>query len=343
MEVFSGFAEHADFHAGRVIDEIERQGKLENTLVFYIWGDNGSSAEGLEGSISEQLAQNGIETTISQQIKAPDELGGLAALGTRKTDNHFHAGWAWASSTPYPGTKLVAAQFGGTRQPMAVSWPKVIKRDGTLRSQFHHVIDIVPTIYEVAKITPPQVVEGFAQDAIDGISMTYTFADGKAAGQRHTQFFDIMASRGIYHDGWFADTAGPREPWVPGMPKGIKEWSPDKDVWQLYNLDEDWSEAHDLAATMPEKLQEMKELFLVEAAKNKDLPIGGGMWATAENSPASPYSEWTFTGPITRMPEASAPKLGKVSNMVIMDVDVPADANGCFTRSAGSRVASPHT
>jgi arylsulfatase len=132
---------------------------------------------------SEQLAQNGIQTTVSQHIKALDELGGLAALGTRKTDNHFHAGWAWAGSTPYPGTKLVAAQFGGTRQPMAVAWPKVIKHDSTPRLQFHHVIDIVPTIYEVTKITPPQVVNGFTQDSIDGVSMAYTFADAKAEGQ----------------------------------------------------------------------------------------------------------------------------------------------------------------
>ncbi|HEY1921946.1 MAG TPA: arylsulfatase [Tepidisphaeraceae bacterium] len=339
MEVFAGFAEHADFNAGRVIDEIEQEGKLDNTLIFYIWGDNGASAEGLQGSISEMLAQNAIATKVSDHIRALNELGGLDVLGTAKTDNHYHAGWAWAGSTPYQGTKLVGAYFGGTRQPMAVSWPIVIKHDDTPRSQFHHVIDIVPTIYEVAKITPPQVVNGFTQDTIDGMSMAYTFADAKAEGRRHTQFFDIMASRSIYHDGWVASAMGPREPWVPGIPPNVKQWTPDKDKWNLYNIDDDWSEANDLADKMPAKLQEMKEFFLVEAAKNKDLPIGGGMWATVmfhpEDSPASPTTDWTFTGAITRMPESSAPKLGKVSNTVSMDVDVPANANGVLYALGG--------
>ena len=251
MEVFAGFTEHADYNAGRVIDEIERQGKLDNTLIFYIWGDNGSSSEGLNGTISEQLAQNGIPTKISQHIEALKELGGLDALGGPKTDNMYHAGWAWAGSTPYQGTKLMGAYFGGIRQPMAVAWPNRIKADPTPRPQFHHVIDIVPTIYELTKITPPRVVNGFEQDPIDGVSMVYTFGDPKAPGTRKTQFFDIMASRGIYHDGWFASAPGPREPWVGGMPKGIKEWSPLTDKWELYNIDEDWSQANDLAASNP--------------------------------------------------------------------------------------------
>ena len=264
MEVFAGFTEHADYNAGRVIDEIEKQGKLDNTLIFYIWGDNGSSSEGLNGTISEQLAQNGIPTTISQHITALDELGGLDALGGPKTDNMYHAGWAWAGSTPYQGTKLMGSYFGGTRQPLAVSWPAHIKADPLARPQFHHVVDIVPTIYELTHITPPHVVNGIEQDPIAGISMTYAMADAKAPGMRHTQFFDIMASRGIYHDGWFASAPGPREPWVSGLPKGIKSWSPLTDKWELYNIDKDWSEAHDLAASNPEKLAEMKDLFLVE-------------------------------------------------------------------------------
>ena len=164
MEIFAGYAEHADYNAGRVIDEIQKEGKLDNTLIFYIWGDNGSSSEGLNGTISEQLAQNGIPTKISQHLDALKELGGLDVLGGPKTDNMYHAGWAWAGSTPYHGTKLNGAYFGGTRQPMAVAWPKGIKPDATPRSQFHHVIDIVPTIYEIAKITPPRVVNGFEQD-----------------------------------------------------------------------------------------------------------------------------------------------------------------------------------
>jgi arylsulfatase len=339
MEIFAGFTEHADYNAGRVIDEIEKQGKLDNTLIFYIWGDNGSSSEGLYGTISEQLAQNGIPTKISQHLEALKELGGLDSLGGPKTDNMYHAGWAWAGSTPYQGTKLMGSYFGGTRQPMAVAWPKRIKADPVARPQFHHVIDIVPTIYELTKITPPTVVNGFEQDSIDGVSMAYAFGDVKAPGTRKTQFFDIMASRGIYHDGWFASAPGPREPWVGGIPKGVREWSPLTDKWELYHVDEDWSQANDLAATNPAKLEEMKLLFLVESTKNKNLPIGGGLWSTAlfhpEDTPASKLTEWTFDVPMTRMPEPAAPKLGKVDSLVTMELDVPVNANGVLYALAG--------
>jgi arylsulfatase len=339
MEVYAGFTEHADVNAGRVIAEIERQGKLDNTLIFYIWGDNGSSAEGLNGTISEQLAQNGIPTTIAQHLKALDEVGGLDALGGPKTDNMYHAGWAWAGGTPYKSTKLVGAHFGGTRNPLAVSWPKGIKADATARPQFHHVIDVVPTIYEAVKITPPRVVNGFEQDSFDGVSMSYSFGDAKAPGMRKTQFFDIMASRGIYHDGWFASALGPREPWVGGMPKGAKEWTPDKDQWELYNLNEDWSQANDLAATMPQKLAEMKDVFLMESVKNKNLPIGGGLWSTAlvrpEDAPRSSVTEWTFEGPMTLMSESAAPKVGIVDTVVSMDVDLPANASGVLYALGG--------
>ena len=339
MEIFAGFAEHADYNAGRVIDEIEKEGRLDNTLIFYIWGDNGSSAEGLYGTISEQLAQNGIPTNISQHLAALADLGGMDVLGGPKTDNMYHAGWAWAGSTPYQGTKLQGAYFGGTRQPMAVAWPKVIKHDPVPRPQFHHVVDIAPTIYELAKITPPLVVNGFAQDPLDGVSMVYSISDPKALGTRHIQFFDIMASRGVYKDGWFASARGPREPWVGGIPPGIRQWSPLSDTWQLYNIDKDWSQANDLAATEPKKLEEMKALFLTESAKNKNLPIGGGLWSTAlyhpEDAPASPLTEWTFDTPITGMPESAAPKLGKVSSLVTMGIDVPTNANGVLYALAG--------
>jgi arylsulfatase len=163
--------------------------------------------------------------------------------------------------------------------------------------------------------------------------------DAKAAGRRKTQFFDIMASRGIYHDGWFASARGPREAWVGGMPPGIRQWSPLTDKWELYNIDKDWSQANDLAASNPQKLEEMKLLFLVESAKNKNLPIGGGLWSTAiyhpEDAPSTPVTEWTFDGPMSRMPESAAPKLGKVDSLVSMDVDVPANANGVLYALAG--------
>lgn len=339
MEVFAGFAEHADHNAGRVIDEIDRLGKLDNTLVLYIWGDNGSSFEGLHGTISEQLAQNGIPTEISQHLAALDEFGGLPALGGRKTDNMYHAGWAWAGSAPYQGTKLMGSYFGGIRNPMAVAWPDGIAADGAPRPQFHHVIDVAPTIYELLGITPPQVFNGRAQDGIDGVSMAYTFDDPEAEGRRKTQFFDIMASRGIYSDGWFASAPGPREPWVGGIPPGAKDWSPLTDRWELYNIDEDWSQTRDLAAVNPGKLEELKGLFLVESAKNKNLPIGGGLWATAlfhpEDAPTTAATEWSFFGPMTGMPESVAPKLGKVDSTVTMTLTVPEDANGVLFALAG--------
>ena len=339
MEVFAGFTEHADAQAGRLIDQLEQQGDLDNTLVIYIWGDNGSSSEGLYGTISEQLAQNAISTEISQHLSALEELGGLEVLGTAKTDNMYHAGWAWAGSTPYKGTKLQGAYFGGTRQPMAVSWPSKLEADKTPRPQFHHVVDIAPTVYELLDIPAPQVVNGFSQDPIDGTSMVYSFDDPSAAGTRHTQFFDIMASRGVYQDSWFASARGPREPWVGGIPPGIRQWSPLTDTWELYNVDEDWTQANDLAESNPAKLEELKALFLTESAKNKNLPIGGGLWSTAlyhpEDAPASPLTKWTFDHPIAGMPESAAPKLGKVSSLVTMEIDVPKDANGVLYALAG--------
>ncbi len=338
MEVFAGFVEHTDHQVGRILDEIEEQGRRDNTLVFYIWGDNGSSAEGQNGTISELLAQNGIPTKIEDHVQALDELGGLEVLGSPKTDNMYHAGWAWAGSTPYRSTKLIGAHFGGTRQPMAVSWPARLKQDDTPRSQFHHVIDIAPTLYEILDITPPKTVNGIPQEALDGTSMAYTFDTPEAEGQLKTQFFDIMGSRGIYHDGWFAGTFGPRTPWTPGIPAGIQDWNPENDPWELYNLKEDWSQANDLAAKMPEKLQELKSLFLVESAKNNNLPIGGGLWTVAfhpEDAPATPFKKWTFRGPMERMPEFAAPKLGKFNNDVRVEAKLPEKANGVIYALGG--------
>ncbi|MDG1978536.1 MAG: arylsulfatase [Phycisphaerales bacterium] len=338
MEVFAGFVEHTDHQVGRILDEIEAEGRLDNTIVIYIWGDNGSSAEGQRGTISELLAQNSIPTTIDDHLRTLEELGGLDALGSAKTDNMYHAGWAWAGSSPYKSTKLIGAHFGGTRQPMAVAWPAKLKQDDTPRPQFHHVIDIAPTLYEILDITPPRMVNGVPQDSIDGTSMLYTFDDPEAEGRRTTQFFDIMGSRGIYHDGWFAGTFGPREPWTPGAPPGIMEWNPANDVWELYNLEEDWTQANDLAAEMPEKVNEMKDLFLVESAKNNNLPIGGALWTVLfdpASAPSTPYRNWTFRGRMERMPEFAAPKLGKIDTDVVIEANVPKDANGVLYALGG--------
>ncbi|MGB3584100.1 MAG: arylsulfatase [Roseiarcus sp.] len=331
MEVAAGFTEHVDVQVGRVVDEIDRLGYGDNTLILYIWGDNGSSAEGQGGTISELLAQNSIPSAIAQHIAALDDLGGLDVLGSPKTDPMYHAGWGWAGSTPYKGTKLLASHFGGTRNPMAVRWPAKIKPDAAPRPQFHHVNDVVPTIYEIIGITPPRTVNGVEQDPIDGVSFAYSFDDPKANGRLFTQYFEIMGSRAIYHDGWIACALGPRLPWVPGLAPGIREWTPDKDVWELYNLDEDWSQANDLAAKRPEKLAQMKDIFLIEAAKNKALPIGGGLWIPflhPELRIAPPYTQWTFAGDMVRVPEFCAPALGNKPNVVTIDAVIPDNANG---------------
>jgi arylsulfatase A-like enzyme len=331
MEVAAGYAEHVDVQAGRVVDEIERMGYGDNTLIFYIWGDNGSSAEGQNGTISELLAQNAIPTTVQQHIAALADIGGLDALGTPLTDNQYHAGWAWAGSTPYKGTKLVASHFGGTRNPLAIRWPAKIKADPVARPQFHHCNDVVPTIYEVLGITPPFEVSGVQQDPIDGVSFAYTFGDPKAKGRLVTQYFEVMGSRAIYHDGWMASAFGPRTPWLAGAPPNIASWTPSNDVWELYNLQEDWSQANDLAEQMPEKVAQLKELFIVEAAKNKVLPIGGGLYVAIfhpELRVAPPYTEWIFSGDTVRVPEFCAPALGNKPNVVTIDATIPANANG---------------
>jgi arylsulfatase A-like enzyme len=331
MEVAAGYAEHADVQAGRVVDEIDRLGLGENTLIFYIWGDNGSSGEGQNGTISELLAQNGIPSTVEMHIKALEEMGGLDVLGTSKVDNQYHAGWAWAGSTPYPGMKLLASDLGGTRNPLAVRWPAKIAPDAAPRTQFHHCNDLVPTIYDVVGITPPRVVNGIPQDPIDGTSFAYAFDEPDAPGRLVTQYFEIMGSRAIYHDGWMASATGPRLPWVPGLPPGIADWTPDHDQWRLYNLDEDWSQANDLAAQMPEKLAQMKETFAIEAARNSVYPVGGGLWIVAfhpELRISTPYREWNLGPDITRMPEFCAPALGNRANLVTIDADLPENASG---------------
>ena len=338
MEVFAGFTEHVDVQIGRIVDEIDQLGYGDNTLILYIFGDNGASAEGQNGTISELLAQNGIPTTTKQQIAALNTLGGLDALGTPKTDPMYHAGWAWAGSTPYQATKLIASHFGGTRNPLAIRWPAKIKPDAIPRAQFLHVNDVVPTIYDILGITPPRVVNGIPQDQFDGVSFAGTFNDPKAPEVKHTQYFEVMGSRAIYHDGWMASAFGPRTPWVPGLPPGIKDWTPDKDKWELYDLNKDWTQADDLAGNMPAKVADMKDLFLIEFTKNKGLPIGGGLWIPIlhpELRLVPPYTSWTFPGAITRMPEAVAPALGNKENLVSMDVDVPANANGVLYALGG--------
>jgi arylsulfatase A-like enzyme len=337
MEIYAGFVEHTDAQVGKLIEHLDRTGQRDNTIIFYIWGDNGSSAEGQNGSISELLAQNQIPNTIAQQIKALDELGGLKALGGSLTDNIYHAGWAWAGSTPFKATKLVASHFGGTRNPLVISWPKKIKPDNTPRSQFYHVNDIVPTLYEVLGIKAPKRVNGFEQDPIDGVSMLPSFNDSKAPNNKHVQYFDNNGSDGIYKDGWYACTFGPLTPWLNAQ-KGLAEWDSSKDVWELYDLTKDFSQMNDLAKVHPEKLQEMKKLFLGQAKENKVFPIGAGIWLRLhpEDRIKSPYTSWSFDDTTKRMPEFTAPAVGNSNNTVTIELECGENANGVLYALGGA-------
>lgn len=331
MEVFAGYTEHADAQAGRLIDTLDELGIRENTLVFYIWGDNGSSAEGQNGTISELLAQNGIPSEVKDHIRTMNELGGLDVLGSPKVDNMYHAGWAWAGSTPYQSTKLIAAHFGGTRTPLAVSWPSRIKADNTPRSQFHHVNDIVPTIYDILEIAPPKLVDGISQDPIDGTSMTYSFASPTAPERKGEQYFEVMGSRAYYKDGWIASVFGPRIPWQTGIDPAIMQWSPKNDVWELYDLNKDFSQAKDVAPQNPDKVNELKIAFDASAKDNKVNPVGGGLWSIVfhpEDAPSNPAKIFNYTQEVVGVPEFTAPRLGSRSNLVTIDADLKPDSKG---------------
>ncbi len=265
MECFAGFAEHTDHEVGRLVNAIEEMGELDNTLFFYIIGDNGSSAEGgLVGTLNEIMALNGLGhvDTVARQLARLEDFGGPRAF------NHFAVGWAVAGNTPFQWVKQMASFFGGIRNPMIVHWPKGIKAKNEVRSQFHHVIDIAPTVLEAVGVPQPKVVNGAKQRPIEGVSMMYTFEDAKAKGRRTTQYFEMFGNRAIYHKGWMASVQH-SIPWELGA-------TPipfDKDQWELYHVDKDFSQVNDLAAKYPKKLRELQDLFLVEAKKYNVLPL----------------------------------------------------------------------
>jgi arylsulfatase len=263
MEAFAGFAEHTDHEVGRLVAQLESIGELDNTLFFYIVGDNGASAEGgPEGTYNEMMALNGIIGKAEQMMDHIDDWGGP------DTFPHFAIGWAWANNTPFQWTKQVASHFGGTRNGMVMHWPKGIKAKGEVRSQFHHVIDVAATALEATKIPQPKMVNGVKQRPMDGVSMLYSTDAPKAADRRTTQYFEMFGNRGIYHKGWVACTRH-SIPWV----MGVKLPSVKDDVWELYNVDEDFSQANDLAKQNPAKLKELQAVFEKEAIRNNVLPI----------------------------------------------------------------------
>ncbi|WP_299161995.1 arylsulfatase [uncultured Eudoraea sp.] len=339
MEIYAGFLEHTDVQYGKIVDELEQQGLLENTLIIYINSDNGPSAEGMNGTISELLAQNAMPSTVDEQIEVLNKVyGGIEVLGGPKLENMYHHGWTYTGSTPFQGTKLVAAHLGGTRTPMVISWPKKIRHDGKVRSQFHHVNDIAATIYEILDIDPPAVVDGFEQQPLDGVSMTYTFDQPEAKSNKKTQYFEILGSRGIYHEDWFAGTFGPRAPWSTDI-EGVINWEPENEVWELYNLEEDYSQSKDLATQNPEKLAELKSLFDKEATDNLVYPIGASMYTVffhPEELPSSTLTEWSFYEGQDRIPEAMAPKFASGrSSLALIDAEIGENAEGVLFALGG--------
>jgi len=262
MEVFAGFGEYADAEIGRLIQAIEATGQLDNTLIFYIVGDNGASAEGgMVGLFNEMTYFNGVHETVQDILKHYDELGGPT------TYPHYAAGWAVAGDTPFTWTKQVASSYGGTRNGMVIHWPKGITAKGEVRSQWHHVIDIAPTILEAAGLPEPKSVNGTAQTPIEGVSLAYTFTDAKAPSRHTTQYFEIFGNRAIYSDGWLAGTVH-RAAWEFKVRRPLED-----DIWELYDTRADFSLANDLATKNPEKLKELQALFLKEAVKYSVLPL----------------------------------------------------------------------
>ncbi len=265
MEVYAGFLEHTDHHVGRLLEALEDLGILEDTLVYYIIGDNGASAEGtVQGTFNETIVFNG-----ANELETPEFMASrIGDFGTPAANNHYAVGWAHAMDTPYQWTKQVASHWGGTRNGTIVHWPRGFGSRGEVRQQFHHVIDVAPTVLEAAGIPEPQSVHGIPQKPYEGVSMRYLFDDADAPDRHATQYFEMFCNRGIYHEGWTAVTRH-STPWVTAgeLPRF------EDDVWELYDTSTDWSQAHDLAAEMPEKLAELQQLWHDEAVKYNVLPL----------------------------------------------------------------------
>ncbi len=320
MEVYAGFFEHTDHHIGRLVDALDDVGALEDTLVFYIVGDNGASAEGtLNGSFNENIIFNG-----AYDLETPEFMASrIDDFGTERAYNHFAVGWAHAMDTPYQWTKQVASHFGGTRNGMVVHWPRGIGARGEVRSQFTHVIDIAPTILEAAGIPEPSVVHGIEQHPIEGVSMAYAFDDAGAAERHETQYFEMFCNRGIYHRGWTAVTRH-STPWI------IEPLPPfEDDVWELYDTTRDWSQAHDLAAEMPEKLTELQALWMEEARRHNVLPLDDRRVERFDPGMAGRpqvvrgNSQVLFGG-MGRLTEATVINVKNRSHAVTAQVDLPA-------------------
>jgi len=331
MEVFAGFGEYADTEIGRLIHAIEATGQFDNTLVFYIVGDNGASAEGgMVGLFNEMSYFNGVHETVQDILKHYDELGGPS------TYPHYAAGWAVAGDSPFEWTKQVASSYGGTRNGMVIHWPKGIAAKGQVRSQWHHVIDIAPTMLEAAGLPEPKSVNGTPQTPIEGVSMVYTFADSNAPSRHTTQYFEIFGNRAIYKDGWLAGTVH-RAAWEFKPRRPLED-----DVWELYDARTDFSLANDVAAQNPQKLKEMQDLFMTEAVKYSVLPLDDRtlerLNAALVGRPdlmAGRTSLTVYQG-MTGMSENAFINVKNRSHTITADVEVPqGGANGVILAQAG--------
>ena len=334
-EVFAAYAAYTDHEIGRVIQEVQDEGKLDNTLIIYISGDNGTSAEGtLEGTFNQMTAYNGILT-----LPEPLQLLHYENWGSDKTYPHMSVAWSWAFDTPFKWTKQVASHFGGTRQGMAISWPGHIADVGGIRTQFHHMIDVVPTILEAAGVRAPDIVNGIKQKPIEGVSMAYTFdkANANAPSKRDTQYFEMFANRAIYHDGWIAATTPPAAPWSlgTGTLPGVNDYT-----WELYNIGDDYSESNDLAAKMPDKLKEMQALFLTEAAKYQVLPLDNSILSrlvTPRPSAVAGKTVFTFTGENAGIPVGNAPSILDKDFTITAEVTIPEGGGSGMIVTMGGR------
>ncbi|GAU85901.1 arylsulfatase [Bosea sp. BIWAKO-01] len=322
-EVYAGYVAYTDNEIGRVIQEVQDEGKLDNTLIIYISGDNGTSPEGTtRGTPNQYTAYNGIlDLPIAEQLKAYD------AWGSAATYPHMAVAWSWAFDTPFKWTKQVASHFGGTRQGMAICWPNRIKDAGGIRTQFHHMIDIVPTILEATGIPAPLMLNGIAQKPIEGVSMTYTFDKSSAnvPSTRTTQYFEMFANRAIYQDGWIAATTPPAAPWLLGTAK-LPEDVVNGYKWELYNIVDDYSESNDLAAKMPDKLRELQELFLVEATKYNVFPLDNSVLPriiAPRPSATAGRTVFTYSGELPGIPESDAPSILNKSYTITAAVEIP--------------------
>jgi len=341
MEVFAGYCENADWNVGRLLDAIEEMGDLDNTLVFYIWGDNGASMEGtITGSFNEMTFLNGIVLDAGHQLRLIEQYGGIEALGGEHTAPHYAAAWAHAGNTPFQWGKQMSSHLGGDRNPMVVAWPARINADSQVRSQFTHCIDVAPTVLEAVGLPEPTAVDGIGQEPMDGTSFAYTFAEAEAAEQHTVQYFEMFGSRAMYKDGWWACAKLDRIPW-DFSPETLRRFAPgvydpEQDVWELYYLPDDFSQARDLAAQHPGKLAELKELWWAEAERNRALPLLAGMSVLFGNLPPLPtVTRFTFAGDVQNVQRGMVPRVFGRSYAIEAELEVPeAGAEGVIVANA---------